>query len=202
MPGRTPSVAFQAFIEPLASAIACIAKCKLTPSSGGRADSSKDHQLLTNDGDAIRIGGPSDLWLQLRMRYRFVQKEDLDGGPWKIQTLAYSYTVTTGQEARILSYHWHPGGPSHESAPHLHLGDSQLIDGASLTSKQHVPTGRVSLEQVIRYLIVEHGIEPRHDDWDNTLTLTHGVFELYRTWSTTPPETGPNPTHDIPAPRG
>jgi hypothetical protein len=186
VPGRTPAAAFQSFAQPLADALSCIAACKLTPSAGGMNNPKQEHQLLANSGQAIELGGPKKLSLRVLMRYRFVEKDDLEDGPWKVQTLSYSYTVLS-HDAEMVNYHWHPGGKSHEAAPHLHLGSTQLHAGSILSHKHHLPTSRVSLEQVIRLLISEQGVEPRHSDWDARLTLTDGMFQLYRTWSDAPP---------------
>jgi len=52
-----------------------------------------------------------------------------------------------------------------------------------LSQKAHYPTGRVSLESVIRACITEYRATPLRDDWDKTLALREGDFQLYRTWS-------------------
>lgn len=183
MPGRTPPEAFKAFVDPLASALACVARCKLSPSAGGRQQVDVVHHLLGNDGEVIEVGGPYHLRLRVRMKYMIVRQDDLEGGPFKIRTLAYSYSLTSGTGGEIVSYHWHPDSASHVKSPHAHLGHGQLSSGALLTPRTHLPTGRVSLEQVVRSLITEHEVTPRADDWDARLTLSHGVFELYRSWS-------------------
>jgi hypothetical protein len=183
VPGRTPQEAFTNFVEPLASAMACVARCKLSASSGGRSEVDTVHHLLGNGGAPIPVGGPHRLSLQLRMKYRIVRVGDPDADdPFKIRTVAYSYTLTDASDQGILGYHWHPDGESHITGPHVHVGGTQLRDDAVLASKQHVPTGRISLEQVLRSLISEHDVPARANDWDQRLTLTDGVFKLYRTW--------------------
>ena len=56
-----------------------------------------------------------------------------------------------------------------------------MAEGAVLTNKLHVPTGRVSVERVIRSAI-ELGVEPIDDEWDKRLDESEGPFMRYRTW--------------------
>jgi len=80
-----------------------------------------------------------------------------------------------------LSYHWHPNPKV--PGPHAHLGHTQLADHAVLSQKAHYPTGRVSLESVVRACITEYGVTALNDDWDKALALREGDFLRHRTWS-------------------
>lgn len=182
MPGRTPVGAFDAFVDPLRIALACVATCKLTTTAGGRHDVDVVHHLLSNRGGTIDVGGPHRLQLRIRMKYQIVKKDDLDDGPYKISTIAYSHTVTDRAGMGVVDFHWHPDAQSHVKQPHLHIGATQLSNDAILSNKNHLSTGRVSLETVIRQLITDHGVEPRCDDWYEKLALSDGVFQLYRSW--------------------
>jgi hypothetical protein len=51
------------------------------------------------------------------------------------------------------------------------------------TVEAHHPTGRVSLESVVRACITEYKVAPLRDDWDKTLALREGDFQIYRSWS-------------------
>jgi hypothetical protein len=82
----------------------------------------------------------------------------------------------------VWSYHWHPSS-GRILYPHTHLGHTQLAEDAVLQQKAHNPTGRVSLESVVRACITEYGVAPMRDDWDKTLALREGDFQLYRSWS-------------------
>ena len=96
-------------------------------------------------------------------------------------TRAYAYELQTVSGESVLSYHWHPSPRVPE--PHTHLGRTQLAPDAVLSQKAHQPTGRVSLESVIRACITEYNVRPLRDDWDKTLALREGDFQLYRSWS-------------------
>ena len=47
--------------------------------------------------------------------------------------------------------------------------------------KKHVPTGRVSLESIVRMLINEFGAQARYGDWAARLARTEAAFRQRRT---------------------
>ena len=53
--------------------------------------------------------------------------------------------------------------------------------GLEVGSKAELYAG-IALEQVLRMLIDEFGVQPRRDDWRDVLTETQEAFETYRTW--------------------
>mgnify|MGYP001271409931 FL=1 len=46
--------------------------------------------------------------------------------------------------------------------------------------KLHIPTGRVSIEAVIRMLITEFGVRPLREDWEKRLNETESRFHERR----------------------
>jgi hypothetical protein len=81
----------------------------------------------------------------------------------------------------VFSYQWHPGGRSPVTWPHLHLGAGAEVGRTELASA-HLPTGRVSIEEVLRLAITELGVEPLRDDWREVLERTQAAYETWRTW--------------------
>lgn len=89
--------------------------------------------------------------------------------------MSYESRLLDREEREILAFHWHPVGLSHVTDPHLHLA-SRLIpldmgrdqDPLALAGI-HIPTGFVTLEDVVRLLITEIGIRPRRTDWGDLL---------------------------------
>ena len=81
---------------------------------------------------------------------------------------------------RIVAYQWHPEQGSIDF-PQLHIGTGA---GASLGSvhKYHLPTGRVSLKDVLRLAIREFQVEPVRVDWEEVLGETQAAYEAWRTW--------------------
>jgi len=119
--------------------------------------------------------------LRVGMLYEIVRTTEPGRPPWRVSTRGYAYEMQTASGELVWSYHWHPN--PHILSPHAHLGHTQLADHAVLSQKAHYPTGRVSLESVIRACITEYRATPLRDDWDKTLALREGDFQLYRTWS-------------------
>lgn len=63
----------------------------------------------------------------------------------------------------LLAYHWHPQGRSPITTPHLHLGSgSGAID---LLTGAHLPTGTVTLVDIVRMAVGELGVRPLRGDW-------------------------------------
>jgi hypothetical protein len=99
-------------------------------------------------------------------------------GPWKVSTVAYYYALHDKQQSEILSYHWHP--KTEHQDPHLHLqSGSKVMD--SLRGI-HLPTGRVTLEEVLRLLIEELRVKPLRMDWRKVLKSTQLQHERFRSW--------------------
>ena len=119
--------------------------------------------------------------LRVQMQYEIVPTEDADRPPWRISTRAYAYELQTMSGELVWSFHWHP--TSSAKAPHIHLGHTQLAPHAVLSQKAHHPTGRVSLESVVRACITEYNAQPLKDDWEKTLAQREADFQRYRSWS-------------------
>jgi hypothetical protein len=185
MPGKTPSDAFGAFVTPLTSALNCLAVPRVAVSPGGRAQPDTKHNLyLTGplESDAyLRLPGIT-LEFRARMFYKIIQDDRPHYGPYRITTLGYDYSIRRTDGAAVVDYHWHPVGRSHEKRPHLHIGSSQLRDDAVLSNKQHLLTGRVTFESVIRDLI-GLGARPRMENHADRLVECEAPHLLFRTWT-------------------
>ena len=182
MPGRNPREAVEAFLEPLRDTISCVAKAKIILSKGGLAEPGSVHALVLNDDEPVKLKcRPADLRLRVSMQYEIVRGEDPDRPPWRVTTRAYAYEMQTSSGELVQSYHWHPN--QRIAVPHTHLGHTQLRQDAVLHQKAHNPSGRVSLESVVRACITEYGATPMKDHWEKTLDLREQDFRTYRSWS-------------------
>lgn len=129
-------------------------------------------------------GGSSGLLLDVRHQYAIVLDGTVGSSPsWRVSSRAYEYRILDHQAEELLVYHWQPnsiaGGPNF---PHLHVS-ATLSAQTAFSARQpfrldsrHLPTGRVSLEAVIRLLIAEFGIAYRHRNWMTRLKRTEDVF--------------------------
>jgi hypothetical protein len=163
--------------------VSCVARAKIVLSPGGRAVTNEVHALTINNDSPIelRCDRPR-LLLKIGMKYEIIRNErSPEAGMWRVSTRAYMYEIQTASGELVWSYHWHP--TSRVQSPHAHIGSTQLARNAVLSNKAHYPTGRISLESVVRNLITDYGVTPMREDWVKTLEIRETDFEAYRSWS-------------------
>lgn len=78
---------------------------------------------------------------------------------WSVEVNRYAYLLLDSDLREILAFHWHPGGLSPIRRPHLHIGAGAKARFAPL-QKAHVPTGQVSLQDVLLFAINDLDVEP------------------------------------------
>jgi len=98
-----------------------------------------------------------------------------------VRIVSYEQRILDRDDREILAFHWHPTGRSNVIDPHLHLSgrlnpidigrNQELLPLADM----HIPTGFVTLEDVVRLLITEFGITPRLADWDALLRENRSI---------------------------
>lgn len=105
--------------------------------------------MLVGGRDSRRVG------LIARLEYRVEPAAD-GGEGFQVQTTNYRYHILDRDGREILAYHWHPEGVSSVTDPHLHLSgrlnplDTGPRDVPIPLGDMHLPTGIVSLAQVVR----------------------------------------------------
>ena len=102
----------------------------------------------------------SDYALFLIQKIKIVPDLDQEGS-WKVTMLSYEYNIERlddGQE--VICFHWE-GDESPNPHPHLHIGWATTNTGTHLGPKAHIPSGRVSLEHVLRFIIEDLNVKPR-----------------------------------------
>lgn len=88
-----------------------------------------------------------------------------------VRRIGYVYRVLGPSSDVIISYHWHPTGASAAVHPHLHLSGrlSPIERGVArrpvALGDMHLPTGFITLADIVRLLIDEFGVQPLRDDW-------------------------------------
>ncbi|MGI8642910.1 MAG: hypothetical protein ACR2LS_02200 [Thermomicrobiales bacterium] len=114
--------------------------------------------------------------LLARYDYLLEPIEAAAAGPlFQVREVSYRFRLVNRDGREILAYHWHPEGVSSVTGPHLHHSgrlqplDIGARDAPVLLGEMHLPTGIVSLAQVVRLLITEFRVEPRRDDWEAVL---------------------------------
>ena len=183
MPGRTPVEAFRAFIDPIQSALGCLARAKITASgfNPGRVES-----WTINDGAGVDL---SKGWhFEAEMHYEVIRSDEPSDGPWRVTTRAYRYLISR-DGTDMVRMHWHPAGQSPVRSPHLHI--PFLADGAEV-EKAHLPISRVSFEDAVQWAIMLSG-QAQNGDWLAILEATRLRHIEHQSWSALAPGP-PGPT--------
>ncbi len=170
------------FLSTLQRITSCISPGVLRPSRNYYTPAATAHEIAFQVlPPPLQMSVPSvqTLALNIAHAYRIIES-DAPGAPWQVTTAGYAYGLEladdqTGRE--IIVFHWHP----HEQTvtiPHIHLEAGAQLGFAPLANA-HVPSGRVTLESVVR-LAIDLGARPRRRNWEDILTATEKAFEARR----------------------
>ena len=178
MPGRTPSEAFEAFVDPLRAALSCLAAAKITTGPKAREPHGvRVWSVNLANGVVLRDG-----WhFEAEMHYEIIHS-DPPAEPWRVTTRAYRYRISRC-DTDLVRMHWHPTGKSPFTTPHFHI---PMLARAADGEHGHLPIGRVSFEDAVQWVIVMSGQHAR-DDWQEVLDRTRTRHVEHRTWSDAPP---------------
>lgn len=183
MAGATPREAVQNFIRPLREVFACLTTAVIVHQ--GQYALGIDYALTLNAGAPItirRASRPGSVAVRVSQQYRIVEAQG-EAGPYKVQTRAYMYSVESpAMQQEILSYHWHPSGPSPFKTPHLHLTRG-VHEAYPDIVEAHLPTGRISIEEFLRFAIETFRLRTRRDDWRSVVNRTQATFRKWQTWA-------------------
>jgi hypothetical protein len=165
---RTPSEAVDRFQSALQRFVSCVTRGVLTV-GGGYAPSSQTHTITFPDNRLERMAGESELGLRLKADYQigFHGTPDRRRG-WTVAIIGYQYSIETLHESEMIAWHLHSNTPHTISRPHLHLGPAAEISREEL-HRAHIPTGIVTVADIVRCAIAEFHVEPRRDDWQAIL---------------------------------
>lgn len=131
--------------------------------------------MLLNDAP-LRLRRPSDEQPSGRTSVHFVARQrlepywDEDRSEYRCGTRGYWYTVSDESLKEIVSWHWHP---ANYPSPHVH------VEGGYYG---HIPTGRVTFESVIRFMLEELEVIPARSSWRRILAEQEDLHRQYRTW--------------------
>jgi hypothetical protein len=131
--------------------------------------------MFVNDSVAPLRG--ASLGLYFSQQYQLVQDSQA-AQKWKARTEGYFYTVydfSDEYRREIFSYQWHP--KKSLTFPHVHFKK-----GEPLITRTHLPTGRISIESIAEFLIVELKVKPC-GNWSDTIKRNREKFEKHRSWA-------------------
>ena len=140
--------------------------------------SSDEHSAITNPPAIHLKAGNSSLFLRSTLRFTYVDNERFRGER-KVSTCHYAHTVGESEflKPQLYSWEWASSEPRY---PHLHIRRSDpAFHGLG---KLHIPTGRVFYEDVLRFLIAEHGVEVARADWQDVLDESFRRVSTFASW--------------------
>jgi hypothetical protein len=165
VPGPTVPAAIEAFLDPLKIAASCLGDAHFTLTARARGDVGETHAWTLNRDTPTALGNR----LSFQGVYEF---ETLDLGRsrkrerFRVTTREYICAVSLeGKE--VIAAHWHPVSSSPYKEPHWHIGASALSEIGIHLTRAHIPSPRVSFEQMIRFMIEQMGVAPRREDWSH-----------------------------------
>ncbi len=143
---------------------------------------SNDEYVLASEdrnsgGNLLRLQrGRETLFLDASQRIQIFEADN-----FRISTLHYIYVLWSPRSnERIIDWHYHRRQNNSFEA-HLHIRDDARATNHNLVNR-HIPTGRVPLEDVVRFAVQEINIGPRDSNWQNILQETEASFRANGTW--------------------
>lgn len=157
---RTPEDCFETFEDHVA---ALVAKT-LTRRHPFTIQGTGDRGIL-----CFRAGGETAVPIKTRFGHLYVSLAQAlfaqaEGKQFRLRTLAYWYRLLAKPDPRtqaLIRWEYDSGAPADGHCRHHVQMPTVLPIGAGLDlDKAHVPTGWVTLEEVLRFLIVDLGVKP------------------------------------------
>jgi hypothetical protein len=136
------------------------------------------HVLVINRAQPMPLEGTGRLALTVVHHYRILE-DSTTPGSWLVVTAGYFYTLWARDGPEFIAYHWHPDQQSWATFPHLHLESHAQVGHKSLEAA-HLPTGLVSLTDVLQLAIRELGVLPLRNDWERELATARPAFTTRR----------------------
>lgn len=169
MPGRNADEAWREFCGPIRRTVGCIDLTARVVEKRFR----DGNRFIAAPAEGITFG-PLSLNFDLTLR-------PVEGDTeWRMTTLRYNFTLVRPNDARttIFGWHWHPNSKrSPITYPHVH------VPAALEFRTRHIPTGRVSLEDVVVFGFVELGVPPAHDNARAVVQEVMDKHKQHRSWS-------------------
>jgi len=88
---------------------------------------------------------------------------------FEVVITGYTYAIRDESEQEIIAWHWHPERAHTAPHPHLHIGAGALVRREELY-RAHLPTGIVTVADVVHSANTDFHVEPRRDDWQTILS--------------------------------
>jgi len=169
VPGRNPDEAWREFREPLKRAVGAV---DLSVRLRERRFEN-EQRLLASPVTGIPFGQ------RLSLLFSLTLEPIEESGLWRMTTRRYDFSIVEASTTNIVfGWHWHPfSRRSQVTYPHVH------VPSASQFKTRHIPTGRVSLEDVILFGFDELGVEPAYKTGRDIVIAVRDRHKQHRSWS-------------------
>jgi len=187
---NTPAQAVRRYLAPFNQAMRCIHHGTLIAALERDYAAGQESSILLNDGDPLRLRAatPPAVYLSLGQRFEIVRDDALPApeGPHRVHTREYWYQFSLEDDRELFAFHWTPKTTDARQRryPHLHVGSPLLAAEPPILPGQlhklHLPTGRVSVESIVRFAIEELGVTPLIESWRDVLDVGQRQFDQHR----------------------
>jgi hypothetical protein len=162
-----------AFIGPIQQTVSCVTKAVLIEGQFGPGPI----RSATFRPQYVPLQGRHRLELSILLEF------DLErlANNWLLQSRGYGFQIRQLRGPEVIAFHWHPlSERGWATFPHLHIG--QPTSPIDIGSGRHIPTGRVSIAAVVRFLIKELHVRPQRSDWEAVIANNESSFDAVRAW--------------------
>jgi hypothetical protein len=167
--------------------VGCVTEARLTLNENRAIELDTIYAIVLKSGDGVVLGSDYGIiQFDLGQRFRIIRDPEARQGPYRATTVEYWYRLAWQDGPALLSFHWTPETtmPTQRTFPHLHVEAGLLGPAGAVRlrsfNKLHVPTGRVSCESIIRFLIEEMKVPPIKPSWQSVLEVQEARFHEHR----------------------
>src|ERR1700733_5403343 len=170
MPTNRGHHAIRSYLNELQMIVSCVADevCYVYPNNTGRqalawsgTDPSDPHPLL------LKRKNNSKLFIDISQEIQ----QPTARNNYLVSTKSYLYSILDADKKNLIGFHYHPElDEDPVMHPHIHVyadADKRFADFN--LHKRHIPSGRVALEDVIEWLILELGVQTKQPNWQKIL---------------------------------
>lgn len=173
MAARSPSDAFRLHVAALDDVLRYVTAHRHTIPARTSVLLDVDYAVALSNLTPVPILGVNRLTLSIGQRFRNFAAPDIPR--FRSITTGYFYGITSLEARDLFHFHWTPHAiiSGAITTPHMHVGsvlfgDQRVLMPGTL-HKTHIPTGTVSVADVVRFLIVELGARPLRANWESVL---------------------------------
>ena len=169
---RSGQRAARDFLRPIRETFKLVAAVDLGHAWLGTGELIVGHQVARYPylGRPVPLGNGMYLNVQMTLRVHPAR----GAAPPRLQTLRSAYRYKAGHDLDdpkpLFVYEYTRHAPARYPRSHLHVFAAPAHYPLQRPfPRLHLPTRRITLEQIVWHLIHEHGVQPRRDDWHDIL---------------------------------